>query len=344
MKLGTREAAAFVAKPDRGAAGVLIHGQDPMRVALKRQDLVANLLGAGAEADMRLTRLTGAELRSDPARLIDSMTSSGFFGAGGPRAVLVEDATDGLTDVFDAALSDWREGDGMIVATARSLNARSKLRKLFEGAKTAYAIAVYDDPPDRQEIARLLTAAGVGEVGREAMGDIEALARGLGPGDFRQTLDKLALYTHGQGEPVSPADVAAVAPLTAEAEIDDILDAVAGAEPGQVGPLVARLGAQGTAPVALCIAVSRHFRQLHAVATHEGGPAQGIAALRPPVFGPRRDRMMRQAGAWGRDRLEYALTLLVDTDLALRSSARAPQMAVMERALIRLAMLPRSRG
>ena len=53
--------------------------------------------------------------------------------------------------------------------------------------------------------------------------------------------------------------------------------------------------------------------------------------------------MARQAQAWGMRALEEALHLLIDTDLVLRSSSRAPAMAVMERALIRLAMMPRGR-
>jgi DNA polymerase-3 subunit delta len=63
--------------------------------------------------------------------------------------------------------------------------------------------------------------------------------------------------------------------------------------------------------------------------------------MRPPVFGPRRDRMLRQAQGWGMHSLEKAIGILTDTDLALRSSSRAPALAVMERALIRLAMLNR---
>jgi DNA polymerase-3 subunit delta len=85
----------------------------------------------------------------------------------------------------------------------------------------------------------------------------------------------------------------------------------------------------------------RHFRQLHVVASDPGGPSEGIGRLRPPVFGPRRDRILRQAQTWGMHRLEQALSLLTDTDLTLRSSAQAPAMALMERALIRLAMLAR---
>jgi hypothetical protein len=43
----------------------------------------------------------------------------------------------------------------------------------------------------------------------------------------------------------------------------------------------------------------------------------------------------------GRRALEQALALVVETDLTLRSTSRAPAMAVMERALIRIAMMRR---
>jgi DNA polymerase-3 subunit delta len=50
--------------------------------------------------------------------------------------------------------------------------------------------------------------------------------------------------------------------------------------------------------------------------------------------------MTQQARHWGLPRLELALQMLTDTDLQLRSAGqRAPQMALVERMLIRLAML-----
>jgi glycerol-3-phosphate dehydrogenase len=39
------------------------------------------------------------------------------------------------------------------------------------------------------------------------MADLTALAGALDPGDFRQTVEKLALYKHGDAAPVTPADV-----------------------------------------------------------------------------------------------------------------------------------------
>lgn len=338
MKLSTRDAARYFEAPDRSAAGALIYGADPMRVAIKRQDLLANLLGPDAEAEMRLTRMTGADLRRDGAALLDAVKASGFFP--GPRAVLVEEATDGLRDTFAAALEDWREGDAQIVATAGQLPARSGLRKLFEGAKTAFAIAIYNDPPGRAEIEAELARAGLKNAGADAVNDLVALGRALDPGDLRQLLEKLALYKHGDDTPLSSEDVARLAPLTIEAELDDVLNTVAEARTADIGPLIGRLAGQGVQPVGLCIAALRHFKTLYAAASDPGGPASGIGRVRPPVFGPRRDRMLRQAQTWSPSKLEMALGLLTDTDLALRSAGQtAPQMALVERCLIRLSML-----
>lgn len=339
MKLAGAAARRFLASPEPDRAGFLIYGADAMRVALRRQEAVAALVGPEGEAEMRLTRLAAADLRKDPAALSDAMRAQGFFP--GPRVALVEDATDGLAETVSAALADWRAGDATVVVTAGSLAARSSLRKAFEGHPNAYAIGLYDDPPGREEIEAELKRARVGAAGGEAMAMLTALARALGPGDFRQLVEKLALYRLGAEGPVTPDDVSAVAPASTEADLDDLIDAVAEARAGEIGPMMGRIAAQGVTPVSLCIGATRHFRQLHAAAAAEGGPGQGIASLRPPVFGPRRDRMVRQAGAWGMHRLEQALGVLIETDLTLRSAARAPQMAVMERALIRLAMLGR---
>ncbi|PWK59856.1 DNA polymerase III subunit delta [Roseicyclus mahoneyensis] len=338
MKLAPRDVAVYVRQPDPASAGCLIFGDDAMRVALRRQELLKSLLGDGAEEEMRLTRLAAADLRGDPAALLDAVKAVGFFP--GPRAVFVEGATDGLAPVLATALAEWRPGDAQIIVAAGKLTAASALRKLFEGHKSARACAIYDEPPGRAEIEALLAEAGLRDIPRDAMGDLEALSRALPPGDFRQTIEKLGLYKRGDTTPVGPADIAAVAPLTLEAALDDALNATAEAAEGSIGPILARLSGQGVTPVSLCIAATRHFRALHAAACHPGGPAAGLQAQRPPVFGPRRDRMLKQAQGWGRDKLETALSLLVETDLTLRSAQSAPQMALMERTLIRLAMMP----
>ncbi|MDJ0824994.1 MAG: DNA polymerase III subunit delta [Rhodobacter sp.] len=342
MKLSGREAARHIAAPDPTATGTLIYGQDAMRVALKRQDLVVNLIGPHGEAEMQLERLTAAELRKDPAMLADAIKAQGFFP--GPRAALLEDARDGDAKTVAAALADWQPGDAHVVVTAGPLTARSALRKLFEGHATAFALGVYNDPPSREELEADLHKAGLADVAPQAMADLAALSRQLDPGDLRQTIEKLALYKLTDATAVTSDDIAACAPATTEAALDDVLNAVAEARTAEIGPLMQKLAGQGIQPVTLCIGATRHFRTLHAASCDPGGPGAGIAKARPPVFGPRREAMQRQAQGWGRPKLEQALQLLTDTDLQLRSAGqRAPQMALVERALIRLAMLATAR-
>ena len=339
MKLSTRDAPGYFAKPDKTATGLLIYGQDAMRVALRRQEVIKALIGEAGEDEMRLTRIPAAELRKDKAMLLDAIKAQGFFP--GPRVAFVEDAGDGLADTIAAALTDWTEGDAQVIVTAGSLNARSKLRKLFEDHKNAYATGIYDDPPSRAEIEAALTAAGLKNISTDAMSALTDLSRVLDPGDFRQTLEKIALYKLDDDTPLTPEEVDLSAPQSIEAGIDDVLNIAADGKAHDVGPVLRRLEAQGVSAVGLCIGATRHFRTLHAVASDPGGPGSGIGKLRPPVFGPRRDRIQRQASSWGMHKLERALALLLDTDLTLRSTAEVPDMAVMERALLRLAWMGR---
>lgn len=338
MKLSARDAPGYFARPDPDAMGLLIYGADAMRIALKRQEAVANITGPGAEEEMRLTRIQASEVRKDPALLSDAVKAVGFFP--GPRVVLVEDATETMAQAILPILGDWNPGDAQIVITAGQLKPASKLRKFFETHKRAYAAAIYDNPPTKAEIETELNRAGLTNLGDEALRDLSVLATAIDPGDFRQTLEKVALYKRGDTTPLSPADIAACAPASTEAEIDEIVDILAEARTQEIGPLMRRLRAQGVQPVTLCIGMLRHFKTLYAAAAAPGGPNEGINRVRPPVFGARRDRMVRQAQNWGADRLQTALGLIVETDLSLRSAGQnAPAMALVERAMIRLAMM-----
>lgn len=331
------EATRYFAKPDPARAGLLIFGADAMRVAMKRAEVIAALIGPEGPAEMRLTRLPAADLRKDAAALDSAVKEVGFFP--GPRVVLVEEAGDGLAPLLEAALRDWRAGDAQIVVTAGALTGKSALKTLFEKHPAAFSAGLYDDPPGREEIEAELARAGLTAVPAESIADLTALARSLDPGDFRQLLEKIALYKFRDPAPLTQAEIAALAPATIEAEIDDLLHAAAEGRGPEIGALLRRLEGQGVLPVTLCIGALRHFRALHIAASDTGGVQAGLMKAR--VFGPRRDRMQRQASAWGQRALETAIALLVDTDLTLRSASRAPAMALMERAMIRLAMMRR---
>lgn len=341
MILKGAEIARYLARPDPSRPALLIYGQDAMRVALKRVEAVKSLVGDKADEEMRLTRMAGGGLKKDPAQLLDAIKEVGFFP--GPRVVLVEDTPDNAAEAIGVALADWRQGDAVIVVTAAALAKSSALRKLFEGHRDAVTAPIYDDPPGEDEITRWLADAGLREVPRDAMREMLVLARALDPGDLRQTIEKIGLYKYGDATGLTVAEIALMAPATIEADMDDLIHAAAEGREAEFAALMRRIEGQGVAPVTLCIAALRHFRALHLAAADPAGPGNALARARPPIFGPRRDRMARQAQGWGVAPLEDAVRLLLDTDLALRTSTRAPHLALVERALIRLTMMARGR-
>ncbi|MFN0115056.1 MAG: DNA polymerase III subunit delta [Paracoccaceae bacterium] len=334
MKLSGPAAARFLARPDAGAPGLLLFGADPMRVALKRAEAVAAIVGPGGEADMRVTRIAAADLRRDPALLADALRARGFFP--GPRAVVLEDAGDGHAPAVAEAIAGWAGGDGQLVVTAGQLKPASALRKLFEGHPAAPAIGVYDDPPSREEIGRIVAAAGIGRIAPAAMEALAALAAAQDPGDFRQTVGKLALYTLGAEAPVGAEDVAAIAPSGVEADLDEVLAAAAEGRAGALPDLIRRLGPK-TDMGRVATLANQHFRLLLTLRSDPAGAEAAAGRIRPPLFGPRRDRLLRQAKGCGAVALTGAIAALTETELALRSSPRVPGAALVERALLRIA-------
>ena len=336
MKMSARDGAAFLRSPREDVALVLLFGPDAMRNSLTRQDFLKKVLGDTAEEDMRLTRMTGAELRSNAAALQDAMKAIGFFP--GKRGVLVTDAGDGIADIAKDALSAWEPGDAIIVIEAGNLTKGSRLRKMAEAAANAAPVGIYAEAPSRAMVEDLVADAKIPSPDPDAMSLLVAYASAMDPGDFRQFLEKLSLYTLGASAVTVP-EVEACAPSSTDQDLDDVIATLADGDAVKVGPKLERMAAQGVNPTTLCIAATRYFRQLHVAASDPGGPGSGIARLRPPVFGPRRDRMQRQARSWGMFKLERALTVLMDTDLSLRSAANHPAMALAERAFIRIAMM-----
>jgi DNA polymerase-3 subunit delta len=155
-------------------------------------------------------------------------------------------------------------------------------------------------------------------------------------------LEKTALYKLGDDTPLTAEEVGLNAPASIEAEMDQIFHVLAEGRTAEIDPVMRRLNAQGVTPVSLLIMGMRHFRTLYTLASSPGGPGQGVNRLRPPLFGARRDRMLRQAQGWSVERLEDALTVLMETDLTLRSAGqKAPAEALVERAFVRLAYLAR---
>ncbi|MEL7465592.1 MAG: DNA polymerase III subunit delta [Pseudomonadota bacterium] len=339
MKLSGRDAKAFVDAPDLKLSGALIFGEDGVEVARRRARLVDAVTG---REDLRLTRFSAADIRRDASSVIDAAKARGFLP--GRQAVVVEDAGDGVTEAIKAALADITAEDAFLIVTAGVLPARSKLRKLFEAAKNAVAAPCYADALDQHGLRALLIEAGAQDVDDEALRGLATLARDLDSGAIYDLATRVSLYSMDDGGIVSPSHLAACAPREGSADVDEMLDAVADGKADALGALFSRLKSQGQSAVSVTLAAGRYFRRLHALAStvDAGGSAEAaIGGLRPPVFGPRRDALLRRSRKWRLSAVESALSLILETDDAVRGRVQTADYAVLERALLKIALSAR---
>lgn len=343
MKLAGARAAAFCARPAEvlsgRIAGILLHGPEAGLLALRRRELVAALTEGD---DLRLTRLDPGAAAKDPAEIDAALRARGFFP--GRRVVLIEGARDALAAPLTAVLRAPETGpgaeDAFLVVTAEGLGPRSALRRLFEQAAGLAALGIYPDPPGAKEIGALLASAGLPRgLTAEASEVLRGLAAEIGRGALAPLLEKIALYGLGRTGPLGLEELEPLLPAAAEAELDRLAAAVAEGRADAIGPLVSRLSAAGTGPVAMLIATGRHFRQLLALTAAPDGIEAALNRMRPPAFGPRRSGLAAQAQRWGPARLEAANRLLFQTDRQVRAPGSRPDRALVERCLVRLAMM-----
>ncbi len=343
MKLTGAKARGFLAKPDERFGCVLLHGANSIRVADQRSDLSMRLVGPDAAKDLRLTVLQAAQLTRKIGAIADALKAVGFFP--GPRLVIVEGANDALHAQLAKAIDDRAAGDAYLVATAGALTTRSRVRKLFESADTAVAIGVYDEPLARETVETMESAAGLTVLTDEGRDLLIQMSATRTASEIRATIEKLALYSMNSSAPLGPSEIEMLAPDSRVAGMDDVVFAVAEGRPSDVTVPLHRLYAQGVSADQVCQSAYSHFRSLHKLALHDGRLDAAFMKLRPPVFGPARERMTQQVRRWSLGLLEVSLRELFDMSLELRSSTPGPTAAIVERTLLRIAWrAPKSRS
>ena len=338
MKLTNRDVVSFFKSPPKEITGVLIYGNDPMRVSDKRQQLIKSLLGPNADEEMRLARISRENLKKAPDQAIDLCKAQGFFP--GERALLIEEANETIAEIILKAIDAWKDGDATIIVTAGSLKPSSSLRKFFEQQKNVFSVPIYDNPITKFEVEKIISDACLQNVTLESFSQLAEIALELPPGDFKQCVDKLALYKLNDETPGTYQDIINCTPSSTEADTDEDLNAVLAGNDFDISQIVWRLRSQGILPVTVIIAATRHFKVVFSIISNPGGVNAGAAALRPPIYGPRKDALIKQTQKWGQEKIKMAIKILTATDLQLRSAnQQAPQMALVERLFIRLARL-----
>ncbi len=346
-KLAASKSRGYLKRPDPAHHAMLLYGPDATQVAARRDDAIRARLGGALDDPFRLARLEADAVRRDPALLVDEVNAMGF--GGGDRVVVLNGAADGTAAAIAAALETMAGGAALIV-TGGQLAASSKLRKLFEGAGNAVALPFYpaEGAALETEFSALLGELGAPPVGPDARAALAEVLAGFQFGEAERFAEVLALHALEE-ETVTVEAVLACAPPAAEADFDTAIQAIAQGRPRSLPSLMERLDAQGASLPGLVRVLSLYFQRLHraqAAMDAEGldaGAAMG--KLRPPIFWKLRDAFASQLRAWPHGAVESALTQIGALEAELRSGRTLPDRALIERALMRIAMTaPGARG
>lgn len=333
------DADRYARKPPKDLVAALVFGPDTGLVRERAETLLKTVVEDLNDA-FRVSDLDDSALASDPARLADEAQAISMLG--GRRVVRVRGAGNNLAKLFEAFLEEPK-GDALIVVEGGDLTKGTGLRKVFEEAENAAAIACYPDTArDLFDVVRgALKAEGLA-IAPDALED--AVGRlGSDRGVTRRELEKLALYCHGRSE-VRLDDVRAVMGDEAEARVEEAIDAAGTGDLPRLDLALERLWIAGTSPVQVVRQAMSHFQRVLVAATEarRGESLDGaMRKLRPPVHFSRATSFKAQAQRWSEPRLLEALDLLLEAE-ALTKTTAVPAEAVCSKTLFSVAAMARA--
>ncbi|HEV7659047.1 MAG TPA: DNA polymerase III subunit delta [Allosphingosinicella sp.] len=306
----------------------LLHGPDDSGSRALVQALAAAI---GAEAER--VDLSGAELKTDPARLADEAASISLFG--GARWILVETAGDEIVPALEALLEAPAAGNPVAVV-AGSLKPASKLLKLALAAADALAFASYvPDPRDAGRLAQDMARA-EGLTVRPDIARRIAESCGGNRALIGQELAKFALYAGASPETPKAIDHDVIDALGAgsdEGDLSRLVYSVAGGDSAGLAAELARLHAEGQEGITLIRAMLRRIMLLARLrAEVEGGSnvAAVMASSGKSLFWKEKDEVGRQLSRWRADLLAKAMSRLLEAERQVKASGGIGPLAADE--------------
>ena len=280
MKYAGKKAEAFLQKPDPACWAILVFSEDEGVAS----DGARNVLSAWG--DLELITLDDDAIKRDPALLFDALEAQSLLGD--DRVIRVRTNGDKIAALLIEAvnLADQTPGRfaARLIVSSGALQKRSKLRAGFEAANTAAALQLFED--DAANIADLVRSA-LNDAGAEAEpGVIEAFTGDL-PGHrglARQEIEKLSLYAHKLGRPISIDDIHRLNATDIDQALGFAVTSALDGRAQQAMQMLDRVLITGASPITVLRAIQRESQRL--LQAHEIGGLQGNIGmkLRPPVW------------------------------------------------------------
>ena len=291
------------------------------------------LLG-DASPDLALSQYVGSEV-TDPAQLFDELRTPPFLAP--RRLVIVEAAAPFVASAKDPLVSYLRKPSrtGTLVLVLEKLARNEKVGKAVRNVGMAIVCA----SPRERELPGWVAGrarAGYGKYMDSPAAQRLAACIGINLPIIDQSLAKLALYV-GDRDAITEADVDALVEDLPVTTIFRLTDAVGTQDPAKALRVLDTLLEQNHEPSYILSMVRWAMeRLLNARTLLDHGQGRDAIAkvlrMRPGYF---LDQTLRQAQRRTRPELQRGFRLLLDADLATKTSTMAPR-DVLEHLLLRL--------
>ncbi|MBW7997230.1 MAG: DNA polymerase III subunit delta [Candidatus Glassbacteria bacterium] len=310
-----------------------LHGDESYLTRRAVETLTAHAVDS-ASADFNYERFHGPDMNIE--RVLTSVATPPMMAA--RRVVLVQELDKAQLKVREL-LADYAEkpSDSTVLILASSsrikIDKRRGTPKWAAKLEDAAASACFWPLRENELLSWIVSTAGLAgkKIGRQAALDLYArlgddLARIAGE------LDKLTFFI-GEREEISPEDVRAMTGVDKGASVFDWVDSLAAGKPLLGAYITGQLASRGESAVGALAAASAHFGR---VARIRALIAQGVpdAQVKKELgLSWWRDEAVRdlfnQARRFNDEQLERVFSLLLETDLRLKSSS-LPNRLILE--------------
>ncbi len=315
----------------------LIHGADFGIVEDCAQRIIKMIVPQ--KDDFSLIKLNKAQLKENPARLLDEGNMASFLG--GRKLIWLKEVDNSVLESVENYLK-YIQTDTFLLLTGDALQKSSSLRGVAESAPDVLEIACYND--DAKD-SRLLISSYLSERGYLVGGDVlNLLSERLIENRIvtQSELEKLITYL-GNKKQISVSDVDAVIPKTEMATFDELCHAVALGKQEEADKICRNLLANGETVVSIIRILIMHFNKiLLAVDLFESGISKEDVlkkVLRANQF-KQKDIMASQIYLWKKPFLAKVLQLLLETEKQSKTT-ELPAELMLERAITAIAGIPK---
>lgn len=330
MKLTNRDFAAKARGAARDCTIFFFCGLDEAGASAAANEIVAMLPEAGERIE-----LSGAEVRSDPARLGDEARSTSLFGD--TRHIWVRANGEEALAALETLIATSEAGAGAacpVLVVATSATDKSRTAKLLEKRKDALVAMFY--APDLAAVTQAVRAMG-DAAGVPLPGELAqriARAANLDVRLAKSEVEKLALYLDASPQAPRRADADALDAVGAACEDDGfapLVDAVLGGEADRIGPELHRMRELSLNPVGTLLAFERRAALLARIAARGSNrPPDTNELQRLGVFWRDQKAVMQQAAIWRGPRLARLADRLVGLHRRLFADNQAAELMLAQ--------------